>query len=208
MVHPRHRRQHIGSGLLDAAMDELRRRGVGRVLLIVDRSCGAGVGFAAARGGLLESSEHRMRQEHAPELQGAYEQMSVRPAVLDDLDFVRHCTAGGFGLPEEAVDRDDWAERVRQTIVIKSAGTRVGVIRVDRDEVAHDAGIYGFVIVPELQGRGYGRGALSTITRTVRSEGIDSVHLEVLVDNPAALYLYESCGFVSTGVEDYYLVER
>ncbi len=208
MVHPRHRRRHIATRLLDAAMDELRSRGVGRVLLIVDRSCGAGVGFAAGRGGTLQSSEHRMRQEHAPELQGAHEQMTLRPAVSDDLDFVRDCTARGFGLPTEAVDRDDWEERVRQTIVIETAGTRVGVVRVDRDEVAHDAGIYGFVIVPELQGRGYGRGALSTITRAVRSEGIESVHLEVLVDNPAALHLYESCGFVSTGVEDYYLVER
>ena len=88
----------------------------------------------------------------------------LRPAAADDVEFVRDCTACGFELPAEAVDQDDWEERARQTLVIESAGTRVGVMRVDRDEV-HDAGIYGFVVVPELQGRGYGRGALSTITR-------------------------------------------
>lgn len=208
MVHPRHRRQQIGSRLLDAAMDELRRRGVGRVLLIVDRSCEAGVGFAAARGGLLDSSEYRMHQEEAPPLQGAYEQLSLRPAVSADTEFLRDCIARGFRLPEEAVARDDWAARVARTLVIESDGARVGVMHVERDDVAHTAGIYGFVVQPELQGRGYGRGALSTITRAVRSEGIRSVHLEVLVDNPAALHLYESCGFVSTGVEDYYRIER
>jgi ribosomal protein S18 acetylase RimI-like enzyme len=208
MVHPRHRRQHIGSRLLDAAMDELRRRGVARVLLIVDRSCGAGVAFAAARGGLLDSSEYRMHQDAAPPLQGAYEQLSLRPAVSADAEFLRDCIARGFRLSEEAVARDDWAARVARTLVIEHDGTRVGVLHVERDEAAHTAGIYGFVVQPELQGRGYGRGALSTITRAVRSEGIDSVHLEVLIDNPAALHLYESCGFASTGVEDYYLIER
>jgi ribosomal protein S18 acetylase RimI-like enzyme len=28
----------------------------------------------------------------------------------------------------------------------------------------------------------------------------------VLVDNPAALHLYESCGFTVLGTEDYYLI--
>lgn len=208
MVHPRRRRRGVFSRLLDEALAELRGRGVGRVLLIVDRSCEAGEVFAKAWGGTLESSEYRMRQSVAPRLQGAYEQLSLRPATRapDDVEFVRDCIQRAFELPEEDVARDDWAARAERTVVIEHAGTAVGVMHVDRDEEAAEAGIYGFAVLPELQGRGYGRGALSTVTRALREEGIESVHLEVLVDNPAALHLYESCGFVSGGIEDYYLI--
>jgi ribosomal protein S18 acetylase RimI-like enzyme len=79
-------------------------------------------------------------------------------------------------------------------------------MRVERDQEAAEAGIYGFAVVPEQQGRGYGRAALSKVTRDLRDEGITSVHLEVLVDNPGALHLYESCGFEVLGIEDYYLI--
>lgn len=206
MVHPAHRRQHIASRLLDAAVTEVRGRGVGRVLLIVERSFASGAGFAKARGGELDFSECRMCQSKAPELQGAYEQLRLRPARRDDVDFLRDCVAQGFQLSEEAVARTRWAERVAKTLVIEHAGVPVGVMRVERDEEAAAAGIYGFAVQPERQGRGYGRGALSRVTRALRDEGIGSVHLEVRVDHPAALHLYESCGFVASGVEDYYLL--
>ena len=60
--------------------------------------------------------------------------------------------------------------------------------------------------VPGRRRRGYGRAALSTVSRELREEGITSVHLEVLVDNPGALHLYESCGFEALGIEDYYSI--
>jgi ribosomal protein S18 acetylase RimI-like enzyme len=208
MVHPEHRRQQIFSRLLEAALAELRLRGNPRVLLIVDRSCEAGVGFATARGGVVDSSEYRMRQHEAPGLQGVHEELALRQATASraDLDFLRDCIRRGFHVPEEAIAADDWVARAKETLVIEQAGVPVGVMRVDRDLEASEAGIYGFVVLPELQGRGIGRGALSVITRAVRDEGIASVHLEVLVDNPAALHLYETCGFEASGIEDYYLI--
>jgi ribosomal protein S18 acetylase RimI-like enzyme len=208
MVHPQHRRRRIFTRLLEAALAGLRLRGSPRVLLIVDRSCEAGVGFATSRGGVVDSSEYRMRQQEAPELQGAHEQLCLRQATAssEDLDFLRDCIQRGFHVPEEAIAADDWVERAKETLVIEQAGAKVGVMRVDRDPEASEAGIYGFVVLPELQGGGIGRGALSVVTRALRDDGIDSVHLEVLVDNPAALHLYESCGFQSSGIEDYYLI--
>jgi ribosomal protein S18 acetylase RimI-like enzyme len=208
MVHPEYRRQGIFTTLLDEAIAELRRRSMDRVLLIVDRSCEAGLGFAAGRDGVLDSSEYRMRQSEAPALQGAHEQLTLRLATTasDDVEFLRDCIQRGFELSDEAVAGDDWAARADDTLVIEHAGARVGVMRVERDAVSGDAGIYGFAVLPELQGRGYGRAALSKVTRALRDEGIASVHLEVLVDNPAALHLYESCGFVASGIEDYFLI--
>jgi ribosomal protein S18 acetylase RimI-like enzyme len=206
MVQPGQRRQGIFTRLLDEALAELRRRGIERVLLVVDRSNEGGVGFSRNRGGVVDSSEYRMRQPEAPALQGAHEQLELRPGKREDGEFVRDCVAGGFGLPDEAVAGDNWSRRAEGTLVIEHDGIRVGVMSVERDTEAHEAGIYGFAVLPEYRGRGYGRGALSKLSRDLREEGIATVHLEVLVDNPAALHLYESCGFQTLGIEDYYLL--
>jgi ribosomal protein S18 acetylase RimI-like enzyme len=111
-----------------------------------------------------------------------------------------------FAMSDEDVAGHDWAEMIEPALIIEHAGAPVGVMHVEKDDLAGEAGIYGFGVLPELQGRGFGRGALSSVTRALRDEGISSVHLEVLVDNPAALHLYESCGFVLGGVEDYYQI--
>lgn len=207
MTHPAFRRRGIFTRLLDAAAAELGRRGQRRVLLIVDRSCAAGVAFAVARGAVLDSSEHRMTQREPPEPDGSGERVRLRPASSEaDVAFVRDCTAGAFGLGPDAVAGTNWEETAVRTLVIEGDGEPVGVIRLEREASASSAGIYGFAVRPERQGRGYGRGALSAVTRALRDEGISSIHLEVLVDNPGALHLYESCGFVSTGIEDYYLL--
>lgn len=206
MVRPGRRRETIFTQLLDAALAEVRRRYIQRVLLIVERSCEAGVGFSIGCGGIVDSSEYRMRQREPPDLQGAYEQLILRNGRREEADFVRECIRSGFSLPEEAVAGDDWAERAEESVVIEHDGEPVGVMRVERDQEAAEAGIYGFAVVPEQQGRGYGRAALSKVTRDLRDEGITSVHLEVLVDNPGALHLYESCGFEVLGIEDYYLI--
>jgi ribosomal protein S18 acetylase RimI-like enzyme len=206
MVHPRRRRQGVFSRLLDEALTELRHRGTSRVLLVVDRGCEAGVGFSKGRGGVVESSEYRMRQLEAPELQGAHAQLTMRPGTANDGEFVGDCVGRSFGLPDEAIAGDDWPKRATESVILEHAGERVGVMRVDRDAQASGAGIYGFAVVPERRGQGYGRAALSKVSRDLRDEGFTSVHLEVLIDNPAALHLYESCGFVALGIEDYYLI--
>jgi len=205
MVHPERRRSGIFTRLLDEALTELRRREAHRVLLIVDRSSGAGVGFAEARRAAVAWSEYRMLQRDRPERPGDSE-VSVRPGRNEEVDFIRDCLGRAFGLPEEATAEEDFGRSASDTLIIEHAGERVGVMRAERDPVTADAGIYGFAIVPERQGRGYGRAALLQVTRALWDEGVASVHLEVLVDNPAALHLYENCGFEALGIEDYYLL--
>ena len=69
------------------------------------------------------------------------------------------------------------------------------------------AGIYGFAILPEFQGRGIGRQVLSSLARELRAEGMAQIGLEVSCNNDSALHLYLTCGFDVTGTEDYYAVQ-
>ncbi|MFD0518823.1 GNAT family N-acetyltransferase [Paractinoplanes durhamensis] len=86
--------------------------------------------------------------------------------------------------------------------MIEQDGRPVGAVRLLRE--GDRAGIYGFVVHPDQQGRGIGRDVLHRLCRTARAEGADVVHLEVETDNDRALHLYTSIGFQPVITEDYY----
>ena len=52
---------------------------------------------------------------------------------------------------------------------------------------------------PDFQKRGLARMLLQQVIKTLRAEGAESLFLEAAIDNPAALRLYESVGFIKTG---------
>ncbi|HEV8064383.1 MAG TPA: GNAT family N-acetyltransferase, partial [Acidimicrobiales bacterium] len=205
MVSPPRRRQGIFTGLLAAALPEIARRGSPETLLVVDRACPAGVAFAQARSGVLKHSEYRMSQAVAPPITSGLRDVSLRAAVPADFEFLADCLERAFGRPmsdgSDGTLSQETTNRLKLHTVIEEGGAPVGTMLVDR--LDESAGIYGFAVLPELQGKGIGRAALTRVSHELRSAGVESVHLEVLVDNPGALHLYESCGFVPEGVEDY-----
>lgn len=67
------------------------------------------------------------------------------------------------------------------------------------------ARLYSLVIAPEARGLGVGRALLASAERRARRRGCGAMRLEVRVDNPAAIALYESAGYVRFGRRpDYY----
>ena len=206
MVHPSARRQGVFSQLFEAAAVELLRRGTTDVLLVVDRLYEAGSGFARSVGGTIEHSEHRMTLRREPAAVAPDPRVTIRPAELADGPFVISCLAKAFDFPAdlEAAELETLARRFPGTLVIDYANQPVGTVRVDRDTDA--AGIYGFAVLPEYQGRGIGRQVLSSLARDLVAEGVAQIGLEVSVTNDSALHLYLTCGFDVMGTEDYYAV--
>jgi len=81
----------------------------------------------------------------------------------------------------------------------------VGVIGKLDVSLAEQAGfIYGFGVLPEYRGRGYGRQLLAYTMQTLLALGKTQIALEVATANKNALSLYQSCGFRETGSYDYY----
>jgi ribosomal protein S18 acetylase RimI-like enzyme len=207
MVQPAWRGRGIGNRLYEAAAAEASRRRPAIALLIVDRALEAGRRFALTHGGELQHSEHRMQQRRQAEERPGLPLVDVRPASADDADFVVSCLASAFEEEPASYDPGDEAAvrgLVGATTIILEATTRdrVGMMRVEREGGA--ATIYGFAVVPERQGRGYGRAALSAVTTELHRSGVGVVALEVLSTNDSALHLYETCGFDAIGTEDYY----
>ena len=181
MVDPGARRRGIASALLEASLPLCRDHGYSPTLLVTPRASTAGRELALARGAVMEHSEHALQLRGAP-------------------------VEAGFGWhrPEPVEEAD--AERTRLdhagTLIVELDDAVVGTERLTWDQ--DTAGVYGFVVHPDHQGRGIGREILRRVCRQARADGASRVHLEVTVDNDRALNLYASLGFTRVATEDYY----
>jgi ribosomal protein S18 acetylase RimI-like enzyme len=111
----------------------------------------------------------------------------------------------GFGWRPSAPNEPETDGRARvdpNILVIERHSALIGTVRLvhERD----NAGIYGFVVHPDHQGRGIGRNVLHRLCLKARAGGAKSVSLEVATDNDRALNLYTSLGFTQVATEDYY----
>lgn len=202
MVSPDARRRGIGGALLDDALQLCREHGDQRALLIVPRPSLAGKRLALRRGGVLDHSEHSLVLVGEP-TGGAQEQpITLRQATMADLPLVSDLLERGFGEPPHAGLAESLDSPHERTAIVELSGSPVGTLRINWD--GSEAGIYGFVIAPDLQGRGLGRAALRKACDQIRAEGADRIRLEVDVDNDRALTLYTSIGFKPIITEDYY----
>lgn len=66
------------------------------------------------------------------------------------------------------------------------------------------ARLYSLAVDREQRGRGIGRLLIESSARLARTRGCTSLHLEVSQTNSSAVDLYESLGFVRTGLRPGY----
>jgi GNAT superfamily N-acetyltransferase len=142
---------------------------------------------------------------------------SIRPATLDDVDFlVGAMYYASTPPPTVAVDDPQaasWVEGVRAattdqvlgkiedstTYVILAGSERVGRLRVVRTKERHMIG--GIQILPAYQGRGVGTSIITALLQEAHDKGLPLV-LTVGNDNPDAERLYTRLGFMRTGIEE------
>ena len=132
------------------------------------------------------------------------DEVILRVAKPRDADLEVLLDVLAFGMDEE--DARSHLERIKertdeQFLMIEADNRTVGKVRVNRMD--GDAWIYGFAVLPEFQGRGYGRKVLRNIIKSEHDAG-NRVRLEVEAKNDRALTLYESVGFVKMQGQDYF----
>jgi ribosomal protein S18 acetylase RimI-like enzyme len=206
MVHPAYRQQGIFSRVFEAACEECRSRGLSSLLLIVERVSSAGQAFAAKRSATYDHSEYKMVLTEPHEFNIVSDNLQFRAAAPADASTLANITAQAFTMPENEVDW--YTEQAlsqpanRRYYVGEIDGRVIGKIDVDLSE---EAGfIYGFAVLPQYQGHGYGRRILTHTVHQILSAGQQNVCLEVATENKQALLLYQSSGFTVTASYDYY----
>lgn len=206
MVHPNYRRRGIFGRLFAAGLRECENRGVKRVLFITERVSQAGEAFAENAGWPYIFSEYRMKLG-APAVQPCPKYgISLRRAESRDAAELARLDAIGFGaseVPEESGETPPFNDLM---YLAELEGQILGKIGVSPE--GQNSYIFGFVIKPEFRGRGYGREVLQLTIERLRTAGKIPLILEVAVENEQALTLYQSCGFETVTVYDYYAVNE
>ena len=155
MVDPGARRRGIGTALLEAGLRVCQEREHSAVLLVVPRTSDAGHVLAQRRGGRLDHSEHALQLLEEPAEVPADPSVTVRAAVPADQQTVRELSRLGFGWEPPAAEHDS------NTLVVERDGQPIGTVRLILEQ--QRAGVYGFVIHPDHQGRGIGRDVLHRV---------------------------------------------
>lgn len=216
MVAPEARRRGIGRALLTRAHAASRARRAG-AMLITEEVAPGGAALARGVGATLAMTELRLGLFAPEEVQdrcaasgASADVVRLRPATADDADGMADILAAAFNERPAADTRANILKEMGQAryLIGEVAGQPIGTLKVypepDVTGAGQRAGIYGFGVRPEEQGRGYGRQMLVQTLRLLFAEGYRPITLEVLPENTHAYKLYTSVGMRPITTYHYY----
>ncbi|UNK20686.1 GNAT family N-acetyltransferase [Paenibacillus sp. N3/727] len=207
MVHPEYRRQGIFREMFRQAKEEAVRKQLDTILIINPGSSESGKAFSEALFARYKISEYYMERQHEYEdKQPSTIQLKLRLATIDDLaELIRFDQEGFSSSPEDAEQYEKKALATEKVTILMAEIKEKPVGKILLRENETEIFFYGFVVSKELRGKGYGRKILNdsiTYAKTILQK--EKQALEVAATNAGALYLYQSCGFVSIRQDDYY----
>ncbi len=204
MVHPSFRRDRVFSRLLGEARAECRRRGIPKLVFICDRDSTLGAAVVTQLGAHYTFSEYGMEMtEYEQPVSFTSPDLHFKPAgAAEAQDMARLDSACfDYSLEEARLDTGRIGSGLLALYEEKPVGKVFIVFAAD------GAFIFGLCVLPEYQGRGFGRAILREAIRVIRTKTDLPVRLEVACENSRALGLYYSCGFKAVTVYDYYALE-
>jgi len=211
MVRPGYRRRGIFTALWKQAYEAISRIGAETILLNAPAASASAAPFLRTLPLVLNHAEYQMKWDESKAVEnGALERelsedkITLRPARPDETPLLASLDSSGFGMNlEEAAEmlKDIAEESDTEHIIIEYAGEAAGKLRLWTED--NETWIYGFTVDEKLRGKGIGRSALLQTIARERHHG-NGINLEVALDNPNALKLYESSGFIIINKQDYY----
>lgn len=206
MVHPEHRCWGIFHELFILAKQECNNRKKKRILLITERHSSGGKGFVNSVGSKYSFSEYRMKFTGTTVPEFPSFGITLRKAESTDYPELQALDKIGFGSDEDEDPKNFFVDVNHSIDIAEVEGKCIGKIGTLMD--GKDGYIFGFVIKPEYRRRGYGRAVLSlAMLKLISEQMINTILLEVAVENERALPLYTSCGFKEVTVYDYYEIK-
>ncbi|WP_188455930.1 GNAT family N-acetyltransferase [Virgibacillus oceani] len=206
MVHPQFRRKGIFSNLLANSMKIISKLNYTTILLNAPSESATAKAFLEKFPCEYAITEYQMKWSAAD--LNLNRDVTLRKAELADFDTEIQLDVQCFGFCE--TDAKQYNERTKhdetqQFYMIDYHENTVGKLRIGH--IDGEAWIYGFAVLPQFQGMGIGRKALSNSVIEENRNGYP-IFLEVEAKNLHALRLYESCGFKTFHSQDYYILKK
>lgn len=216
MVHPKFRRKGIFKKLYLLAREECQKICPSEVLALCDHTSRAGLAFLNSLGAEYASSEYKMclNKKAIESLPTQGIKLRLATSEEDVAELYRQDSIY-FDLREKGVEDKKIQENVEEKSIqvnddalnylAELNGESIGKIRLNITD-NNEGFIYGFGVLLDFRGKGYGRDILCLALNLLKKKQVDNIFLEVATENKNALGLYESCGFEEISVMDYYVV--
>ncbi|AZS14938.1 GNAT family N-acetyltransferase [Paenibacillus lutimineralis] len=209
MVHPDFRRQGIFTRLLQSGITREEAVRYSSILLNTPAASASGQAFLKTVRCRYSFTENQMQYVAAEnKLSNVRPGISLCPATPEDAESLSQLDADGFQCDYEQTLQDNIRlspKDIAENELIIADGQTVGKIRVSRLE--DRSWIYGFVIHSRYRGGGIGHAVLQQVIAREHAAG-RSIWLDVAIENPAAMKLYETAGFQLRSAQDYFTYDR
>ncbi len=204
MVHPNFRRRGIFTTLLREGLESSRN--ATSILLNAPADSITAQEFIKTQKCDYSFSEYQMVWQDKG-VQSFEPIIKLSDASKEDFELISRIDVESFGFEEK--DAQAFNARVlnepnRKCYIIEVNGEKIGKLSVQREH--QESWIYGFAVLPNYQGLGYGKNTLLQIIEQENKTG-NEIHLEVALENKNAKKLYTSCGFEQYDTQDYYQYE-
>ncbi|HEX7341305.1 MAG TPA: ribosomal protein S18-alanine N-acetyltransferase [Rhodanobacteraceae bacterium] len=132
--------------------------------------------------------------------------LSIRRARAADLDALVALEQASF--VTDRVSRVQYRRHLdsasAEVLVAMHDGDMAGAAMVFFRRGTQTARLYSLAVATAARGQGVGKALLEAAERVARRRGCRGLRLEVRVDNPAAMALYERAGYVPMGRREGY----
>lgn len=206
---PKYRGKGYFKDLVAAAVEELNKFTVSKMLFVCEAQSNVAKRVLKAFKAEYEHTEYFMRLD-ASGFQSGYRPVLKNRLVLwpckpNDLKKLIETSIKIFDEPcEDAKNRIENCikSKSREQYIAVLNGQQIGLGSSNQeDEVGS---IFGFGIVPEYRGQGFGEELLHLIIKRLRQRGNSEVTLDVHSENKQAFELYKKIGFQIDTAYEYY----
>ena len=202
---PDYRRNGYFKALLAKAVEELRKFNIHDLLLVCEKQSISGQEVMVALNAEYEHTEYSLRlNKHRYAARDAYRLSLIRPR-FQDLDKVIYTSMQTFDDSYEdskSLVENCFESETREQYLAVLNDEIIGLGSVNRE--SDEASIFGFGIVPEYRGKGYGKELLHLMIDRLYQMGKTEIMLDVSSENVRALELYKKSGFQTEAVYVYY----
>jgi ribosomal protein S18 acetylase RimI-like enzyme len=207
MTLPDYRLRGYFSELIKRAEEEIKRYDVPDLLFVCNGNSAKGKAVIAKQKALYEFTEYFLKYNHKfdPVIKDYSYRIKLHKAGLEDIESIAKINMGAFH------DSYEGAKSLANA-ALKADNREVFLGNIEGEFVAKGvicfenggASINGLGVLPEHQGKGYGKEILFSIIQRIMEYKIEDICIEVESENDNAFQLYKNSGFEVQSAWEYY----
>lgn len=204
---PDYRKKGYFKRLLSEAVEELKKYDIKDILFVCENQSLSGKECINSLGADYDFTEYYMKFDKNSNVLDKADEFQTKFYIPDKSDIKR------LAYVSSQVFEENYEEEIKFITDCFNSTNRKNYATVLRDDIIgigsgyfgyEEVAIYGLGILPEFQGKGYGRELIFLIVKHLLENGHDNITIEVESNNIRAFNLYKNCGFVIETAFDYY----